>query len=124
MSGIHILPIHFYYYILVFKLPVYHKGKHDSDCLQESHSQHYTVHLQGKVYCYLPKEENPRDSHLFKFIVNKIFEGRDFMNGHDLIVSSELPIKGGERIVIVKILTWKNLEVNSLHLGVCYWWPL
>lgn len=76
-----------------------------SDCLQESHSQHYTVHLWGKIYYYLPKKKNPRDSHLFKFIISKIFEGRDFMNGYDLIISSELPIKGGKHIVIVKIST-------------------
>ena len=38
------------------------------------------------------------------------------MNGHDLIISSELPIKGRKCTVIVKILTWKNLEVYSLHL--------
>lgn len=38
------------------------------------------------------------------------------MNGHDLIISSELPIKGRKCTVIVKILTWKNLEVYGLRL--------
>lgn len=66
-----------------------------SDCLQELYSNIIQYTYGAKyIKLFFNKEKEPQVIHLFKFIISKIFEGRDFMNGYDLIISSELPIKG------------------------------
>lgn len=48
---------------------------------------YHTFYWAKHITIYYKKKNNSRDSHLFKFIIGKIFEGRYFINGHDLTVS-------------------------------------
>lgn len=38
------------------------------------------------ILLLIKEKEKLRDSHLIKFIISNIFEGSDFMNGHDLTI--------------------------------------
>lgn len=44
------------------------------------------LYMGQSILLLIKEKENPRDSHLLKFIISNIFEGNDFMNGQDLII--------------------------------------